>query len=123
MLLRACLSIQSITFKKASKDVESVSNINKTKHPTKGEKIYIRWKDPCLGKQFFFPKGVNLKGIWTSQVPTPPPWQIVRNIYNKERGRTLEKTYNLEEPSPIVISCFEIKTTCTCCNTINMFYL
>jgi hypothetical protein len=94
----------------------------KTKHPTKADKKNTRWKHPCLGEQIFFPKKVNHKGTWTNKVtPSPPPPANCK--YNKERGRTLERTLGLKEASSIVISCFEIKTTCTRCNTINMFYL
>ncbi len=44
-----------------------------------------------------------------------------KNISNKKRGGTLEKTLSLEEPSPIVIACLEIEATCVCCNAINTF--
>jgi hypothetical protein len=41
---------------------------------------------------------------------------ITRNIWNKERGGTLERTLGLEEPSFVVAKHLEIKATCVCYN-------
>lgn len=62
MFFKAYSSLQSTTFKKASTDDENFSNINKTKHLTKGENKNTRWKDPCLGEQKFFSKESELQG-------------------------------------------------------------
>jgi hypothetical protein len=39
---------------------ENLQIINKTKHPTKGEKG-ISWKDPCLGKLKILQRGQTAK--------------------------------------------------------------
>ncbi len=62
MFFKAYSSLQSITFKKASKDDENLSNINKTKHLTKGENKNTRWKDKCFGEQKLFSKEGELQG-------------------------------------------------------------
>jgi hypothetical protein len=44
-----------------------------------------------------------------------------KKISNKNKGRKLERTLNLKEPSPTVITCLQIEATCVCCNAINTF--
>jgi hypothetical protein len=44
-----------------------------------------------------------------------------KNISDKKRRGSLERTLKLEEPSPTIIACLEIKVTCVCCNAINTF--
>ncbi len=51
---------------------ENLQIINKTKHPTEGEKG-TRWKDPCLGKWKILQKGQTAKETWTNQVPNTFP--------------------------------------------------
>jgi hypothetical protein len=41
------------------------------------------------------------------QVPEPP--LVTRSISNTERGRPLERTPSLKEPSPTTTTCFKIK--------------
>jgi hypothetical protein len=57
-----------------------------------------------------------------NQILTPPPL-VTRNISNKEKGRTHEKTFNLEEPSPTITTCFKIEVAHTRCNATNTFYV
>jgi len=58
-------------------------------------------------------KGNMNKSILKSpllQPPTPPPPPPhIRSILDKERGRTLERTFSLKEPSAIATTHLEIK--------------
>jgi hypothetical protein len=44
-------------------------------------------------------------------------------MLENEKGRTLEKTFNLEEPSLEMMAHFKIDATCTNYNTNDTFYL
>jgi hypothetical protein len=57
----------------------------------------------------------------TNQVFEPP--FIMKNISYKEREGTYKRMFSLEEPSLIIITCFEIEVACACCNATNTFYL
>jgi hypothetical protein len=65
------------------------------------------------------PKSVNHKVNIKFSNPLP----LVRSISNKERGEPPKRTPNLEEPSPIAITCLKIKIAFTCYNAINTLYL
>jgi hypothetical protein len=48
---------------------------------------------------------------------------IKRNMLEKDKGGTLEKTLNLKQPSLAITAHLKIDATCTHCNTIDTFYL
>jgi len=45
------------------------------------------------------------------------------NISNKEKGITLEETFNLKKPSPTIKTCLEIEVAHIHCNTTNTLYV
>jgi hypothetical protein len=51
------------------------------------------------------------------------PTLIKRNMLEKDKGGTLEKTLNLKQPSLAITTHLKINATCTHCNTIDTFYL
>jgi hypothetical protein len=93
--------------------------INKTKHPTKGEKKLQDGRTQVLANKEFSKEG-ETRGE-REQIKYPEPL-IVRNISDKERGGTSERTPSLEEPSP-TITHLKIKIPYTCCNTSDILSL
>jgi hypothetical protein len=83
---------------------ETLPIINKPKHPKKGEYMEQNGRSHVQEKKRTTQEGEQQK---EHQVPEPP--LITKNISNKERGRPLERTPSLKEPSPITTTCFKIK--------------
>lgn len=97
---------------------ENLPIINKTKHLTRGEKKVQDEKMQVMAKEKSSKKGWLME---TNQVFEPP--FIMKNISYNEREGTYKITFSLEEPSFIIITCFEIETAYACCNATNTFYL
>jgi len=60
-----------------------------------------RWKDTSPGKLRIFQKGQIARGTKRNQVLEPSP-PIVISILDRERGGTLRKILDLDQPSPII---------------------
>jgi hypothetical protein len=93
--------------------------INKTKHPTKGEKKLQDGRTQVLANKESSKEDEPL-GEW-EQIKYPEPL-IVRYISDKERGGTSERTLSLEEPSP-TITHLKIKIPYTRCNATDTLCL
>jgi hypothetical protein len=81
---------------------------NKMKGPTSKPK-----------KQKPSPSG-QIRKMGKSHVPNP---LVTRSMLEKEKGTTLERTPNIEKPSPTIMIHFEIDVDCICCNITNILYL
>jgi len=66
-------------------------------------------------------QGGQVRGVRKSHIVDPT---ILRSVLKNERGRTLEKTPSLEEPSPVIMAChIKIVAACTCCCITNTLCL
>lgn len=87
---------------------ENLANVTKTKHPKKGEKNNKMEGPKSRQKEEI----TNGSGPWGEHEHLKYNPLITRNIWDKERGGTLERTLGLKEPSLIVTKHLEIKATC-----------
>jgi hypothetical protein len=104
-----------------SKLMKNLSIINKTKHPTKGEKKIWNAKTKVLTSKKKSSKEGGLLG--ESSTPTTPPNQFEKNIRFKRKGGTCEQTHRLNKPSIYNNSTPQNKRSCACCNITDIFCL
>jgi hypothetical protein len=92
---------------------------NKT--PKKGGEKCIRRKDPSLGKKKKITNEGKPQGEQEQIKYSPPCPPIARNIVDKKKVETPEKTHSLEEPSPTITTQLKIEATYACYNTVCPF--
>jgi hypothetical protein len=107
---------------KEFKNDENLPIINKTKNPTKGEKKVQDGRIASPSKLRILQRGQIARGMRRNQVLEPSPL-IARSILNKERGGTLKRMPNLDEPSPIIMTHLKIKVVYAWYNAINTLYM
>jgi hypothetical protein len=95
--------------------------INETKSPTKGAKKVQDARTQVL-EAMNIPKMADRNMNENNQVLEPSP-PIVKNILNKERGRTLERMPSLDKPSPIITTHLKIKVVYAPYNATDTLYM
>jgi hypothetical protein len=105
--------------------MKTCQNVNKTKHPKKGEKKVQDGRIQVQAQKEKPPTKVDCKGNMNkSSIETLLLFpQVTRNISNKEKRAIRNKTFNLEKSSPTLTTFLEIKVVYTCCSATNTFCL